>query len=46
LRAPIGTLFLWTIERTLHLVHLAHATWCRHRGYPTDTRLPRARVLP
>lgn len=45
LRAPIGTLFLWTIERTLHLVHLAYATWCRYRGYPTDSRLPRARAL-
>lgn len=45
LRAPLGTLLLWTIERTLHLAHLAHRAWCRYRGYPVDSSLPRARLL-
>ena len=41
-RAPIGTLLLWSIERALHLVHLADR---RFRGHPDDSTLPRARLL-
>lgn len=44
LRAPIGTLFLWAIERAFHLAHLAHRSWLRHRGYAVDSPLPRARL--
>lgn len=46
LRAPIGTLLLWTIERTLHLAHTAPRSWRRFRGHPDEIPLPRARVLP
>jgi hypothetical protein len=42
LRAPIGTLLFWAIERTLYLVHLAHR---RFHGAPDESNLPRARLL-
>ncbi len=41
-RAPIGTLLLWAIERTLYLVHLADL---RFRTHPDESTLPRARLL-
>jgi hypothetical protein len=45
LRAPIGTLLLWALERTLHLVHRAPGSWRRFRGHPDEIPLPRARLL-
>src|SRR3712207_7694496 len=45
LRAPLGTLFLWAIERTLYLAQGARLSWLRHRGYAPESRLPRARLL-
>jgi hypothetical protein len=49
LRAPIGTLLLWTIERALffigHLAYLTDRSWRRLRRDPGESSLPRARLL-